>query len=189
MTFRTTSLIATVRSTPCPTSCAACAEGASTHPRLEVLLLFKTPNGRKEFRVKDAVADSGAQITIIPASMLSDEGISVTGLRRSSIDLRAANNVKMNMLGVVDADISALSPSGERFSTATSAYVVKNVDKVFLSLEVMVGLRIVDKQFPTAGAGNQHKGTYCASAAASSPACKCLPRSPPLSEIIYYFFI
>ena len=33
------------------------SEGASTHPRLEVLLSFKTPNGRKEFRVKDAVAE------------------------------------------------------------------------------------------------------------------------------------
>ena len=97
------------------------SEGASAHPRLEVLLSFKTPNGRKEFRVKDAVADSGAQITIIPASILSDGGVSVTGLRRSSIDLRAANNVKMSVLGVVDANISALSPSGERFSTSTSA--------------------------------------------------------------------
>ena len=127
-------------------------EGTSSHPRLEVPLSFKTPNGRKEFRVKDAVADSGAQITIIPANMLSNEGIAITGLRRSSIDLRAANNVKMDVLGVVDASISALSPSGERFSTATSAYVVKNVDEVFLSLEVMVGLRIIDRQFPTAGA-------------------------------------
>ena len=57
----------------------------------------------------------------------------------------------------MDADISALSPSGERFSTATSAYVVKNVDKVFLTLEVMVGLRIVDKQFPTAGAEQNNR--------------------------------
>ena len=127
-------------------------EGASSHPRLEVLLSFKTDAGLKEFRVKDAVADSGAQITIIPAKILSNEGLAITGLRRSSINLRAANNVKMDVLRVVDASISALSPSGERFSTATSAYVVKNVDEVFLSLEVMVGLRIIDRQFPTAGA-------------------------------------
>ena len=53
------------------------SEGASPHPRLEVLLSFATPKGRKEFRVKDAVADSGAQITIIPASILSNGGISV----------------------------------------------------------------------------------------------------------------
>ena len=131
-------------------------EGHSSHPRLEVLLLFATPNGRKEFRAKDAVADSGAQITIVPAGILSQEGIAITGLRRSMIDQRAANNVKMEVLGVADASISALSPSGERFSTTTAAYVVKNVDEVFLSLEVMVGLRIVDEQFPTAGAGNQH---------------------------------
>ena len=132
------------------------SEGHSNHPRLEVLFSFATPNGRKELRVKNAVADSGAQITIVPAGLLSQEGIAITGLRRSKIDLRAANNVKMDVLGVADATISALSPSGERFSTTTAAYVVKNVDEVFLSLETMVGLRIVDEQFPTAGAGNQH---------------------------------
>ena len=106
--------------------------------------------------------------------MLSDEGISVTGLRRSSIDLRAANNVKMNVLGVVDADISTLSPSGERFSTATSAYVVKNINEVFLSLEVMVGLRIGDRQFPTAGAGNQH-GAQAGAWDKTGTVTECLP--------------
>ena len=69
--------------------------------------------------------------------------------------------------------------SNDHRRLTTSAYVVRNVDEVFLSLEAMVGLRIVDKQFPTAGAGNQHGCTYCATAAASSPACKCLLRSPP----------
>ena len=78
------------------------------------------------------------------------------GLRRSHVDLRAANNAKIDVQGVADATISALLPSGERFRTTTTAYVVKNVDEVDLSLDVLVGLRIVNKQFPTAGAGNQH---------------------------------
>ena len=38
--------------------------GHASHPRLEVLLSFATPSGRKEFKVKNAVADSGAQITV-----------------------------------------------------------------------------------------------------------------------------
>ena len=129
--------------------------GHANQPRL-VLLSFATPGGRKEFKVKNAVADSGAQITIVPANLLSQEGVAVTGLRRSHINLRAANSAKIDVQGVADATISVLSPSGERYSTTTTAYVVRNVDEVYLSLDAMVGLRIVDEQFPTAGAGNQH---------------------------------
>ena len=62
----------------------------------------------------------------------------------------------MEVQGVTNVTVSALSPTGERFKAKTSAYVVDNVDEVDLSLEVMMGLRIVDDQFPTAGAGNQH---------------------------------
>ena len=85
----------------------------------------------------------------------------------------------MEVQGVTNVTVSALSPTGERFKAKTSAYVVDNVDEVYLSLEVMMGLRIVDDQFPTAGAGNQHGCTYCAAAAASSTACKFLPRTGP----------
>ena len=35
-------------------------------------------------------------------------------------------------------------------------YIVRNVDEVYLSLDILVGLRIVNKFFPVAGAGNQH---------------------------------
>ena len=95
--------------------------GHACHPRLEVLLLFATPKGRREFKVKDAVPDSGAQIMIVPAHLLSRKGIACTGLRQSHVDLRSANNVKMDVQGVTDVTISALSPSGERFSATTTA--------------------------------------------------------------------
>ena len=63
------------------------ATGHVGHPYLEVLLSLATPNGRKEFKVKSPVADSGAQITIVPASLLSQEGIAVTGVLRFQTNL------------------------------------------------------------------------------------------------------
>ena len=90
-------------------------DSAPADPRLEVLLSFKTPGGPIKFRVKDAVAHSGAQITVIPADMLNNKDIAIRGLRRSSVILRAANNVTIDVLGVVDANISPLSPCGKRF--------------------------------------------------------------------------
>ena len=107
-----------------------------------------------ELKVKDAVADSGGQITIVPAILLSQSGIKIEGLRQSKIDLRAANNARIDMQGLADAKISALSPNGKRFETSTRTYLVRNVVEVYLSLDVLVGLRIVNEFFPAAGAGN-----------------------------------
>ena len=132
------------------------ATGHANHPRLEVLLSFATPGGRKEFKVIDAVANSGAQIMIVPASLLEHEGIAITGLRQSRVDLQAANKAKINVQGIADVAINALLPNGERFRTTTAAYVVKNVDETYLSLDVLKGLCIVNEHFPAAGAGNQH---------------------------------
>ena len=67
---------------------------------------FATPGGQMELKVKDAVAESGAQITIVPASLLSQSEIKIKGLRQSKIDLQAANNARINVQGVTDAKIS-----------------------------------------------------------------------------------
>ena len=94
---------------------------------------FATPGRQMELKVKDTVDDSGAQITIVPASLLSQSGIKIEGLRQSKIDLQAANNARIDVQGVADVKISALSPNGERFVTSTRIYVVRNVGEVYLS--------------------------------------------------------
>ena len=104
-------------------------------------MTFTTPSGRKKLRVKDTVADSGAQITIFPASLIKASGVQLTGMRNSKVDLRVANNARIEVQGVVVAEITALSPSGERFKTTSKVYIVQNVDKVYLSFDVLVGLR------------------------------------------------
>ena len=65
-------------------------------------------------------------------------------MRRSKVDLRAANNAKIDVQGMVDAAISVLSPSGKRFKTTSKVFVVRNINEVYLSLDVIVGLRIVN---------------------------------------------
>ena len=100
-----------------------------------------------ELKVKNAVADSGAQITIVPAGLLDQRGITITGLRQSKVDLRAANNARINVQGVADTTISALSPNGKRFTTSSKVYVVRNVEEVYLSLNVLMGLRIAQARW------------------------------------------
>ena len=83
-----------------------------------------------ELKIKNAVADSGAQITIVPASLLDQSGIKIAGLCQSKVDLRAANNARIDVQGVADATISELLPSGECFETSSKIYVVHNVSEV-----------------------------------------------------------
>ena len=71
------------------------ASGHSNHPGLEVLMSFATPGGRMELKVKDAIADSGAQISIVPTNLLSQSGIKI----ESKIDLRAANITRIDVQG------------------------------------------------------------------------------------------
>ena len=67
----------------------------------------------------------------------------------------------MYVVGVMNAAINALSPSDKRFQTTSKIYVVQNVDEVYLSFDVLVGLRIMNEFFPAAGAGNQLQPQRC----------------------------
>ena len=103
------------------------------------------------------VADSGAKLCIYPVGRLRAARVSLCNMKQMKVDLRAANNAVMNVVGVVNAAISALGPSGERFCCTSKVYVVENIDEVYISLDVMRGLCIVGKNFPEAGtSSNQH---------------------------------
>ena len=58
-------------------------------------------------------------------------------MRKSKVDLRAANNVNIDV----------------RFKMTSRVYIVWNVDEVYLSLDVLVGLRIMNKFFSGSGRG------------------------------------
>ena len=100
------------------------ATGHSNHPRLEVKMTFATPGGRKELKIKDHIADSGTQITILLASLLEASSIQISGMRKSKADLRATNNAKIDVQGVTDAAISALlhlASNSRRLAGSTSS--------------------------------------------------------------------
>ena len=128
----------------------------SPDPRVSVRLQFQSPRSPIVFRA-EAIADSGAQITVIPADMIYNRDIAIKRINHSSGTLHAANNVPIEVLGFAEAEIEAISPCGQRFSTSTPVYLVEHISEIFLSLEVMFALHIVDSSFPTAGSGLRHK--------------------------------
>ena len=128
----------------------------SPDPRIPIKLRFESPRGPIVFRL-EAVADSGAQITVIPADMVYNLDVPIKRMNHSSRNLNAANNVPIEVLGFTEVEIEATSPCGQHFATSTVVYLVENVSEVFLSLEVMRALQIVDRSFPTAGSGLRHR--------------------------------
>ena len=88
-------------------------------------------------RVEGALADSGAQLTIILASCLRAGRINLCNVKTPKVELSAANRVKMNILGVVNAHINATSPSGKQFRTTSKVYVVSNMDNCNLYCDVL----------------------------------------------------
>ena len=66
-------------------------------------------------KVEAAVEDSGAQLCIFPANRIKAARISLCNMKPTKIDLRAANNAVMSVVGVVNASINALAPTGECF--------------------------------------------------------------------------
>ena len=148
---------------------------AGDHPRLDVTFTFPTASGFVEMKTEGVVADSGAQLCIYSADRLRAARDSLCNMKQTKVDLRAANNAVMKVVGVVNAAINALAPSGQRFRCTCKVYVVKNIDKVYLSLDVLRGLRIVGRNFPKAGTSlNQHECNQCViAAAAASHDCGC----------------
>ena len=111
-------------------------------------------------RTEGAIANSGAQLCIYPIDRLRTARVSLCNMKQTKVDLRVAKNAVMNDGGVVNAAISALTPSGERFRCTRKLYVFKDIDEVYLSLNVMRGLRIVGRNFPEAGTSSNQHGNH-----------------------------
>ena len=95
-----------------PTQDCGQATGQVGHPRLGDPLSLATPDRREDSKARSTMADSGAQITVVPATPLSREEIAVAGLSRPHVGLQAANDAKIDAQGDADATINAPSPSG-----------------------------------------------------------------------------
>ena len=110
------------------------------HPCIGVVFTLPTPAGF----VVGAIADSGAQLTIIPESHLCAGRIDLCKVQTREVELSAANGAKIN----------ATSSSSEQFRTTSKVYVVSNVDECYLSCDVRRGLKIIDANFQEAGGMN-----------------------------------
>ena len=160
-------------------SVASSESSPGEHPRLDVRFSIPTVEGPRDIAVNGAVADSGAQVCIMPAKLIRRLPSLCIAKNAAYAHLKGADNNDLDVIAVVDASLSALSNTGDRISTSVRLYIVEGVDECYISCNAMKGLRIIDEHFPQPGV-KAHDCRLCATTTAST--CRCIPRSLPPSR-------
>ena len=110
------------------------AKYPSSHPRLPVAIEVPSKSGPVTVRVPGAVADSGAHVSILPTRMLRNKNPVTFSRSGGRTDIRGADDSPLDVVGVVDATVSAASPTGEHISTPARLYVVDNVSECYFDI-------------------------------------------------------
>ena len=184
-------------SSPCPSSvsgfrvCESSASGG--HPRVTITFQWIGSEGEKKGRYGVAagvVADTGAQVCLIPLQKFVALGLPRSALTFSKRPIEAANGARLDVIGWSDSVMSSPTATGGTMSTTQSLYVVRGVDEAYLSCNALMGLGMVNRDFPLAGAAANQGGQECRVAAVAAigvnickcPPGRCLRRCPTLMK-------
>ena len=96
-----------------------------------------------------AMADTGCQSCLAGVKAIKKLGLSTEDLVPVTLQMRAADNHDINILGAVILRLSGKSNKGEERSTRQIVYITNSTDRFFLSREACVDLGIVTTDFPT----------------------------------------
>ena len=78
-------------------------------------------------------------------------GITETDLVPVTMQMNAANNNKISILGAALIKFSGVTPNGDILSTRKVTYVTDSSNKLFLSREACAQLGMISDTFPTIG--------------------------------------
>jgi transposase InsO family protein len=137
------------------------ARRAESHPTLQVsvsvcseaypALRLPPPRARHSFTTANALADTGAQLTVAGPSLLRSLRISEQELLPLSNSVTAANQATLDLKGGVFITISGRDRAGETRVTRQLCYIAGNTSHLFISKAGCRDLGIVDDQFPRVG--------------------------------------
>ena len=96
--------------------------------------------------------DTGAQSCLWSLNDFLAAGFAMSDLVPVTMDLEAANKSPITIEGAVFLRLSGSSPTNETRSCATMVYVSRQARGFFLSMEAMIDLGIISRDFPTIGA-------------------------------------
>ena len=170
------------------------------HPKVQ-LELSVLPSDYHHFRRKCpsvspttimALADSGAQSCLWSLQEFLAAGFTTKDLIPMSIDLVAANKSPISIEGGIIVRLHATASDGNEHTCATMVYISKQAHGFYLSMETMIDLAIISRDFPNVGASTTPAAQCTApqnaiqrtiNAGCSTPsddpghACSCPPRT------------
>ena len=127
-------------------------------------------------------------MSVMPHRMFADLRFPWGCLKPANVEVRAANSHDMTVAGAFEAVISATTRNGEPISSMERIYVVEGAEEFYLSCEAMVGLGIIDREFPLAGSAKDNSAAAAMESGRTTEAvametepttCDCTPRAAP----------
>lgn len=148
-----------------------------------------TPQAKQRTITVHAMADTGCQSCLIGINIIHRLGLRKCDLIPVKMKMHAASNDKINILGAAILRFSGRDEAGNVVETRQLTYVTDTSDRLFLSREACIALRMITERFPTVGEVRQDQhpaqcdilSTINAADAGPSPQrdCNCPKRTSP----------
>ncbi|GFO03106.1 retrovirus-related pol polyprotein from [Plakobranchus ocellatus] len=136
---------------------------------LNINLALKTATAPVKYL---ALADTGYQSCLAGLPLLQKLGLQVKHFIQTTMQMTAANNNRIRIVGALMLRISGLSITSKKtISTCQTVYVTDSTDKLFLSKQACVAFQILLTTFPTTG--------IASASASTSEESTTLPSMPP----------
>ena len=136
-----------------------------------------------------AVADTGAMAMVAGKDLVNSLGLSIEDLIPVKMELSAANNSKLSILGAVALKIlGKRKKSGELLETRQLCYIQDGDEKIYLSRKALEDLGIIPKTFPSIGDHSINQidedqpsriTRSCSKNTSKDGSCTCLKRETP----------
>ena len=132
-------------------------------------------------------ADSGAQLTTVPITLLTYLGVSPSDLLPIATNLNTVTGAPVDLVGGIFLEFSGVNhTTGVACRTKQLAYVSSTIPYTFLSREACVDMGLIHASFPSIGSCHSTAtlaaSTTCTNTGVSGPdepPCSCPLRQPP----------
>ena len=127
-----------------------------------------------------AMADTGCQSCLVGINTIHQLGLRKHKLIPVKMKMRAADNNNINILGAAILRFSGQDEAGNVVETRQLTYVTDTSDRLFLSKEACIALRMITDRFPTVGEVPQDQcNTLSIADRPPQNECVCPKRTPP----------
>ena len=158
------------------------------HPTLQLTIstdendyrAFGYPFKQIENRTITVVVDSGAQSCLWSRQECFNCGFTMSDLIPVAHKMKSANRSPISIDGAIIAKLSSVTTDNQLIVAAAIVYISPDANTFYLSMEVMIQLKIIHKTFPQVGSAvDSQLDVNAVSTSQRKSPCGCLTRTKP----------